>query len=298
MEEYKSEFQNEMDGGRADFTDEEFARIKQFVERGDRATAPAAAAPMENAPAPSTSIAMFMPSTVPELRGRENLGTFLQRFRTWACVSRCYSALDSEVVVKTSGTLLNELERLHGRSLVENSLKAWQALNKALEKEEEIMEMVIDIGSLSEAWRALTKIASDTKEAAYDRAKREFETPDIGVRESVAEYFARLHVILMKLERQKVTTPAREMKRTVLASLTSRFPDEARLFAMKGLARVENFQSDQERRNAPAHALGVAHAGSGRTGAEGGARGRGRQGRHAGKHHDDARGRNQQQGHP
>ena len=210
--------------------------------------------------------------------------------------------------MKTSGTPLAELERLHDRSLVDNSLKAWQALTKALEKEEEIMKMLVDTESLSEAWRALTKIASGTKEAAYDRAKREFETLEIGVRESVAEYFARVHVILMKLERHKVTTPTREIKRTVLASLSSRFPDEARLFAMKddildlkdlknGLARAESFQSDEERRNASAHALAIAHAGSGRTGAGGRARGRGRQGRRSGKRHDDGRGRNQQQGH-
>ena len=134
MKEYKSEFLNEIAAGRADFTDEDFAAIKQFVERRNRATAPAAAAPMEYAPAPSTSIGMFMPSTVPELRGRENLGTFLKRFRTWACVSRCDSALDTEIVVKMSGTPLAELERLHDRRLVENLLKAWQALTKALEK--------------------------------------------------------------------------------------------------------------------------------------------------------------------
>ena len=90
---------------------------------------------------------MFMPSTVSELRGRENLGTFLKRFQTWACVSRCNSALDSEIVVKTSGTPLAELERPHDRTLGENSLETWQALTKALEKEKEIMEMVIDIGS-------------------------------------------------------------------------------------------------------------------------------------------------------
>ena len=131
---------------------------------------------MENAPAPSTSIGILMTSTVPELRGRESLGTFLKRFRTWACVSHCDSALDSEIIVMTAGTPIAELERLHDRSLVENSLKAWQALTKALEKEKEIMEMVRDIRSLSEAWRALTKIAADAEEAAYDGAKREFET--------------------------------------------------------------------------------------------------------------------------
>ena len=140
------------------------------------------------------------------------------------------------------------------------------------------------MGSHSEAWRALTKIAAETEEVAYDRAKREFETLEIGVRESVTAYFARVHVILMKLEKHKVTTPAHEIKRTVLASLSSRFPDEARLFAVKGdildlkdlengLARAESFQSDQERRNASAHALAVAHAGSGQTGAGGGTRG-------------------------
>ena len=81
MAEYQSEFLNELEGGAADFTEEEFARLKEYVERRDRATAPATAAVlMENAPAPSTSIGIFMPSTVPELRGRENLGTFLKRF--------------------------------------------------------------------------------------------------------------------------------------------------------------------------------------------------------------------------
>ena len=81
MEEYKSEFLNELEGGKSDFTEEEFARLKEYMERRDRATAPAtAAAPMENAPASSTSIGMFMPLTVPGLRGRENLGTFLKRF--------------------------------------------------------------------------------------------------------------------------------------------------------------------------------------------------------------------------
>ena len=124
MVEYKSEFLNEIEGGSAGFTNEEFATLKQSVERRNRATAPAVAAPMENAPASSTSICMFMPSTVPKLRGRDNLGTFLKRFQTWACVSRCDSALDSEIIVKTSGTPLAELERLHERSLVENSLKA------------------------------------------------------------------------------------------------------------------------------------------------------------------------------
>ena len=73
--------------------------------------------------------------------------------------------------MKTSGTPLAELERLHDRSLVENSLKAWQALTTALEKEKETMEMVLDVGSLSEAW-----LAAGTEEAGYNRVKRKFES--------------------------------------------------------------------------------------------------------------------------
>ena len=81
--------------------------------------------------------------------------------------------------------------------------------------------MVIYIGSILEVWRALTKIAAETKEIAYDRAKREFETLEIEVRESVAGYFARVHAILMKLERHKIITPTREIKHTAMGSLTS-----------------------------------------------------------------------------
>ena len=76
-----------------------------------------------------------------------------------------------------TGTPRAELEKLHEYSLVENSLKAWQA--STLEKEKEIMKMVVDIGSLSEAWRALPKTGAEIQEAAYDRAKREFESLEI-----------------------------------------------------------------------------------------------------------------------
>ena len=68
--------------------------------------------------------------------------------------------------------------------MVESSLKAWQALTKAQEKEKEMMEMVIlivDIGSLSEAWRELTELAAQIQEAAYGRVKREFGSLEIVV---------------------------------------------------------------------------------------------------------------------
>ena len=123
MAEFISEFLYELVGENETFSEEEVrARLQEYLEQGDRATAPAAAALMESAPALSVSIGMFMPSTVPELRGRENLATFLQRFYTWACVTGCDSALDSDVIVKTYGIPRAELERLHDRTLVQKSI--------------------------------------------------------------------------------------------------------------------------------------------------------------------------------
>ena len=85
----------------------EFARVKEHVERrdpgtADPGTAPTDKAPVETAPAPSARIGMFMPSSAPQLRGRENLAMFLERFYTWASVTGCDSALDSELAIKTS----------------------------------------------------------------------------------------------------------------------------------------------------------------------------------------------------
>ena len=127
-------------------------------------------------------------------------------------------------------------------------------------------------------------------------AKREFETLEMGANETVSEYFARVNIVLMKVERHDITTLAREIKRIVLKSLTSRFPNETSMLARKGdfdlselehgLARVEKLRSNSNR-SAPSHALAVAHAGGGQTGTGGGARGRGRQGRRSGGRHDD-----------
>ena len=125
----------------------------------------------------------------------------------------------------------------------------------------------------------------------------------MGANETVSEYFARVNIVLMKLERHDITTLAREIKRVVLNSLTPRFPNETSMLAMRGdfdlsevehgLARVEKLRSDSKR-SAPSHALAFAHAGGGQTGTGGGARGRGRQGRRSGGRHDDGRGRHQQ----
>ena len=88
------------------------------------------------------------------------------------------------------------------------------------------MKMVMEIGSPSETWRALSKIAAETEDDAYDREKKELETLEMGATETVSEYFARVNIVLLKLERHDIMTPARETKRIVLKSLTPRFPSE------------------------------------------------------------------------
>ena len=144
MAEFRSDSVDELI---ANFSAEEFARAQECMEKGARETAPG-----ETTPASSARIGMFMPSSAaPELRGRKNLALFLERFYSWASVTGCDSALDSELAIKTSGVPRAELERLYNRALVDNSLHVWQSLTKALEKEQEVMRLVMEIGSPSVA---------------------------------------------------------------------------------------------------------------------------------------------------
>ena len=56
------------------------------------------------------------------------------------------------------------------------------------------MKMVLEIGSPSEAWRALSKIADEAEDDAYDSAKREFDTLGIkGKRVCIRVLCARKH---------------------------------------------------------------------------------------------------------
>ena len=85
-------------------------------------------------------------------------------------------------------------------------------------------------------------MAAETEDEAHDRAKREFETLQMEDDETVSEYFARVNIILMKLERYSLTASAREIKRVVMNSLTPRFPNETSVLATRGdcdLAELE-----------------------------------------------------------
>ena len=88
MAEFRSKFLHKLVEQKKNFSEEELrTRIREYLEEGDRATAPVETAPVETAPAPSASMGMFMPSTAPELRGRKNLAMFLERFYLWASVA-------------------------------------------------------------------------------------------------------------------------------------------------------------------------------------------------------------------
>ena len=73
-EQRNQSFLSELEQQTASFTDEEFARFLYIMERRGRAAAPAIATTIDAASVQPTNAGMFMPSTMPELRGRDNLG--------------------------------------------------------------------------------------------------------------------------------------------------------------------------------------------------------------------------------
>ena len=122
-------FLNEPEERTASLTDEEFARFEHIMQMRGRAAAPVIAASMGLEPTQPANTGMFMPSTMPEMRGHDSLGMAVKIFRTWACSNRCDAALYSKIAVNTSETLR---ERWHGIKLVAEFLRAWEVLTKAI----------------------------------------------------------------------------------------------------------------------------------------------------------------------
>ena len=78
MAESRNDFLHELMGENENFSDEQFrTKLREYLEEGGRETAH-----VETAPASSARIGMFMPSPATELRGRENLARFLERYYT------------------------------------------------------------------------------------------------------------------------------------------------------------------------------------------------------------------------
>ena len=124
---------------------------------------------------------------------RKDLSAFLTLFFNWAVSQNVEGALKSEVsVVMTTQKSRNDLYGEYGRELVDKSLTVWNALNKAVEKDNVISTMVIRAKSPSDAWKLLTSmVESDDSDLAVESAKKEFNGLEMNIGETAREYITR-----------------------------------------------------------------------------------------------------------
>ena len=88
------------------------------MESRGRDAASAATASVTGASAQDTNTGILMRIQSSQLRDRGKLGRILKIFRTWACLNRCDTTLDSETAVNMSVTPRVELKRLYGNKLM------------------------------------------------------------------------------------------------------------------------------------------------------------------------------------
>ena len=97
----------------------------------------------------------------------------------------------TEVSVRVVGNERPELENIHGREKVNQSIAVWTGLVKYIEKDKTLLDMVITTGSPSEAWKIFLSLVGESSEAAQDRVKKEFEELSFEVgTESMRDYIA------------------------------------------------------------------------------------------------------------
>jgi len=83
----------------------------------------------------------------------------------------------------------NELYEQYGRDIVDKSLTAWNALNKAVERDSSISTMVMRTKPPSEASTLLrSMVESGDSDIACESAKKEFNDLKMIVGESAREY--------------------------------------------------------------------------------------------------------------
>ena len=97
--------------------------------------------------------------------------------------------LKSEIsVVMTTQKSRNELYEQYGRDIVDKSLTAWNALNKAVERDSSISSTVMRAKSPSDTWTLLKgMVESDDSDIACESAKKEFNNLNIIVGDSARE---------------------------------------------------------------------------------------------------------------
>ena len=106
---------------------------------------------------------------------RSTLSNYLKLFQTWTSSYAAGNVLVTKVPVIVVGNERPELENIHGREKVNQSIAVWTDLVKSIEKDNTLLDMVITAGSPSEAWKILLSLVGVSSEAAQDRVKGEFE---------------------------------------------------------------------------------------------------------------------------
>ena len=230
---------------------------------------------------------------------RTTLPNFLKLFQTWTLSHVAGNALVTDEPVRVVGHERSELESIHGREKVNQSIAVWTGLVKGIEKDKTLLDMVITAGSPSEAWKILLSLVGESSEAAQDRIKKEFEELSFEIgRESMRDYIARAKALVMKLEQNDVSTTKKEIDRRILNGLPPEFDViEKKMFLVmtdtdpdelgEALARVEDSRTSIGGAGGT-HALatGVKPRGGGQGRGGGARRGRGNaRGRRDGKGH-------------
>ena len=160
-------------------------------------------------------------AAVPVYSGdRSTLSNYLKLFqtRTWSYAAG--NVLVTEVPVRVVGNERPELENIHDREKVNQSIAVWTGLVKGIEKDKTLLDMVITAGSSSEAWKILLSLVGESSEAAQDRVKSEFEELSFEIgRESMRDYIARAKALVMKLVQNNVSKTKKEINRRILNGL-------------------------------------------------------------------------------
>ena len=147
---------------------------------------------------------------------RSTLSNYLKLIQTWTSSYAAGNVLGTEVPVRMVVHERPELENIHGREKVNQSIAVWTGLVKGIKKDKTLLDTVITAGSPSEAWKILLSFVGESSEAAQDRVKREFEELSFEIgKESMRDYIARAKALVMKLDQNNVST-TKKKKLTVV----------------------------------------------------------------------------------
>ena len=74
------------------------------------------------------------------------------------------NALVTDYPIRVVGRERAELDSIHGREKVNQSIAVWTGLVKGIDKDKTLLDMVITAGSPSEAWKILLSLVGESRE--------------------------------------------------------------------------------------------------------------------------------------